>query len=277
MIFAKDKEMAALGIIHYNAKFQNNISFRIVKNKSNWKLLICTFNSQLGWDGSKFVEYGECKTLAEAKEWSEELVEKFAKDAGIDKKTIDVYNDEAEKIAKLHASLTPHRIYELINQYFIKGKSTVDIGCGIGRDTNFLNSQGFSVVGVDASQGMLKQAKKLYSDLDFQLDYLPTLASFENSTFQNILCSAVLMHLEEIAIEAACLRLVELLKKDGRLIISIRGTNEKDKRENGKLYEAINVESFKELFEKNGCEILLYEKEIEQKRGLTWHNFVIKK
>jgi SAM-dependent methyltransferase len=191
--------------------------------------------------------------------------------------TVDSYNQEAEKIAKLHASLTPHRIYELIDQYFIKGKLTADIGCGIGRDTNFLNNHGFSVVGVDASDGMLKQAQQLYPDLDFQLDYLPTLADFENSTFQNILCSAVLMHLNENAIEMACLRLVELLKKDGRLIISIRGTNEKDKRENCKLYEPINIESFKQLFEQNDCEILLYENEIEQKRGLTWHNFVIKK
>jgi 2-polyprenyl-3-methyl-5-hydroxy-6-metoxy-1,4-benzoquinol methylase len=191
--------------------------------------------------------------------------------------TVDSYNQEAEKIAKLHASLTPHRIYELIEQYFIKGKSTADIGCGTGRDTNFLNNQGFSVVGVDASEGMLKQARQLYPDLNFRLDYLPTLVNFKNSEFQNILCSAVLMHLNENTIEAACLRLVQLLKKDGRLVVSIRGTNKKDKRENGKLYESINVESFKQLFEQNGCEILFYENEVEQNRGLTWHNFVIKK
>jgi 2-polyprenyl-3-methyl-5-hydroxy-6-metoxy-1,4-benzoquinol methylase len=191
--------------------------------------------------------------------------------------TINSYNNEAEKIAKLHASLTPHRIYELIDQYFIKGKLTADIGCGIGRDTNFLDNQGFSVVGVDGSEGMLEQARLLYPNLNFQLDYLPTLVKFENLKFQNILCSAVLMHLNESTIEAACFRLVELLKKDGRLIISIRGTNEKDKRESGKLYEVINIESLKKLFEKNGCEILLHESEVEQNRGLTWHNFAIKK
>jgi 2-polyprenyl-3-methyl-5-hydroxy-6-metoxy-1,4-benzoquinol methylase len=191
--------------------------------------------------------------------------------------TINSYNQEAEKIAKLHASITPHRIYELIDQYFIKGKLTADIGCGIGRDTNFLNNHGFSVVGVDASEGMLKQAQQLYPNLNFQCDYLPSLTTLENLKFQNILCSAVLMHLNENTIEMACFRLVELLKKDGRLIISIRSTNEKDKRENGKLYESINVESFKQFFEKNGCEILLYENEVEQNRGLTWHNFVIKK
>ena len=38
----------------------------------------------------------------------------------MDKQTIDAYNQEAENIAQLHATLTPHRIYELINHYFIK-------------------------------------------------------------------------------------------------------------------------------------------------------------
>lgn len=75
----------------------------------------------------------------------------------------------------------------------------------------------------------------------------------------------------------ACYRLIQLLEIDGRLIISIRGTNEKDKRENGKLYEEIDIESFGDFFIKNNCEILLYESEVEQKRQLTWHNFVIKK
>lgn len=85
------------------------------------------------------------------------------------------------------------------------------------------------------------------------------------------------MHLNNDAIKMACYRLIQLLEIDGRLIISIRGTNEKDKRENGKLYEEIDIESFGDFFIKNNCEILLYESEVEQKRQLTWHNFVIKK
>jgi 2-polyprenyl-3-methyl-5-hydroxy-6-metoxy-1,4-benzoquinol methylase len=195
----------------------------------------------------------------------------------LDKITIDSYNKEAKKIAELHASLTPLRIYELINQYFIKNDSTADIGCGIGRDVNWLNNHGFSVVGIDASEEMLKQAQQLYPDLDFRLDNLPALANLEHSEFQNVLCSAVLMHLNTNEIEMACFRLVELLKKDGRLIISIRGTHEKNNREKGKLYESINLEAFKELFKKNSCKILFHESEIEKKRNLTWHNFVIKK
>ena len=60
----------------------------------------------------------------------------------MDKETIDTYNREAESIARLHSTLTPHRIYELIDQYFIKDGTTIDVGCGIGRDTHWLSQQG---------------------------------------------------------------------------------------------------------------------------------------
>jgi len=195
----------------------------------------------------------------------------------MDKETIDIYNQDAESIAQLHSTLIPHRVYELIQQYFIKNTATVDIGCGIGRDTQWLNKQGFLTIGVDASAGMLKQARQLFPDLLFNEDCLPELASLSGLHFHNILCSAVLMHLDKASIEQACERLLNLLLPEGCLIITLRGTNQENKRENGKLYEAIDIESFSQYFTQNNCEIMLYEKEVEQKRQLIWHNLVIKK
>ena len=195
----------------------------------------------------------------------------------MDKQTIDAYNQEAESIAQLHATLTPHRIYELINHYFIKEGETIDIGCGIGRDTHWLTQQGFPATGVDASEQMLQQAQSLYSNEHFFQDALPELTQLDKSQFQNILCSAVLMHLKPLTLNTACLRLLQLLKDSGYLIISFRGTNDTSKREKGKLYENINITDFLELFEDNQCKILVQESETEASRNLTWHNFVIKK
>lgn len=58
------------------------------------------------------------------------------------KETVNSYNRDAEITAQLHSTLTPLRIYELIDQYFIKGGKTADIGCVIGRDTLWLNQYG---------------------------------------------------------------------------------------------------------------------------------------
>jgi hypothetical protein len=58
------------------------------------------------------------------------------------------------------------------------------------------------------------------------------------------------MHLNENVNRSRLFATCRIIKKYGRLIISIRGTNEENKRENGKLYESINIESFKQFFEK---------------------------
>ena len=195
----------------------------------------------------------------------------------MDKETIDSYNRDAETIAQLHSTLTPFRIYELIEQGFVKNGKTVDIGCGIGRDTHWLNQQGFPTIGIDASEEMLNQAAKLYPKDRFIKDELPHLQHLASSKFQNILCSAVLMHLSSENITKACYRLLQLLDSNGCLIISFRGSNSPDHRENGKLYKEINIEELLDIFTKNDCEIFVNESEIETKRNLTWHNIVIRK
>ena len=193
----------------------------------------------------------------------------------MDKQTIDLYNLDAERIAQLHSSLTPSRIYALITKYFTKAAQTLDVGCGIGRDTQWLTQQGYSAMGVDASEGMLKQAQHLYPQVRFINDSLPDLNCLNGQTFQNILCSAVLMHLNKASIDSACLRLLALLKSSGHLIMSIRGTDADDQREQGKLYEAIDIKAFKHFFLQQGCTLVFYEQDLEPARQLIWHNFVI--
>jgi 2-polyprenyl-3-methyl-5-hydroxy-6-metoxy-1,4-benzoquinol methylase len=193
----------------------------------------------------------------------------------MDIETIAIYDNEAENICQLHSTLIPIRIYELIEKNFIKHAVTADVGCGIGRDTHWLNQQGFQTIGVDASKQMLKQAMTLYPNDKFIHDSLPELPLLADSKFQNILCSAVLMHLKKNDFVAACLRLFELLNKKGCLIVSFRGTNETDNREKGKLYRPIAVDEFLAIFRENGCNIVLQEKEMEISRNLVWNNFVI--
>ena len=71
--------------------------------------------------------------------------------------TLAIYNQDADTITALHSTLIPHRLYQQIPQYFIKQGQTADIGCGIGRDSFYLQQQGYIVTGVDASVTMLAQ------------------------------------------------------------------------------------------------------------------------
>ncbi len=195
----------------------------------------------------------------------------------MDKQTIDSYNRDAETIGQLHSKLTPHRLYELIEEYFIIGGNTVDIGCGIGRDTHWLNQHGYPSIAIDASKEMLKQAASLYPNIRLIHDSLPDLRKLRNLKFQNILCSAVLMHLTKDDLLIAFARLIELLTDTGCLLFTFRGSTDSDNRENGKLYQPIAINEIMAIIKNNGCKVIFQEYQTEVLRGLTWHNFVVKK
>lgn len=195
----------------------------------------------------------------------------------MDKLTIEAYDFDAEKVSKLHESLIPERLYQLALEYFIPGGKTLDIGCGSGRDTDWLARNGFETLGIDASSGMLEQAIKRDPELTFQQITLPDLAGIADGFYSNVLCSAVLMHLEQASLQIAAKNILRALDKCGVLLLSFRGTRESDKRENGKLYEAIAKNEAIGLFEREGGELLFCESALENGRNHMWQTFVFKK
>ena len=56
----------------------------------------------------------------------------------------------------------------IISRY-TKGNRAVDFGCGAGRSTRFLRKLGFEVIGVDISEDMIKKAKALDPNGEYQL------------------------------------------------------------------------------------------------------------
>lgn len=195
----------------------------------------------------------------------------------MDDQTISVYDSSAEQIAALHKTLVPARVYQLINQFFVKNRVCADVGCGIGRDSAWLSEQGYSVTGIDASEGMLQQARGFYPNISFVRDSLPLLERQTDSFFVNVLCSAVIMHLTEDQIACAVVNLVRIAAVGGIIIVSFRGTNSKDRRENGKLYSAIEVDKLVSLFIQSETMLLHREIDYQEDRRVEWTNIVLKK
>lgn len=195
----------------------------------------------------------------------------------MDLQTISIYDSSAELIAVQHKVLVPTRIYQLINQFFVKGGVCADVGCGIGRDSAWLLEQGYPVIGMDASEGMLQQAKGIYPYIHFVRDSLPLLEKQTDLSFVNVLCSAVIMHLPNNQIACAVTNLVRITAVGGVLIISFRGTNSKDLRENGKLYNSIEIDKLISLFVRSGAMLLHNEINFEEDRKMEWTNIIFKK
>lgn len=193
----------------------------------------------------------------------------------MDEKTIQAYDEQAEEIAKLHAELKPVRLYELTQKFFNKSELTLDLGCGIGRDTQWLHEQGYEVLGLDASEGMLNVARQNYPQLNFLNDSLPELSTQSDTTYSNVFCSAVLMHLPQEKLEAALDNILRITKSCGKIIISIRANE--NEREKGKLYTSIIPDILVAYAKTKGGKLLLSVENYEEDRKITWDSFVFEK
>jgi trans-aconitate methyltransferase len=134
----------------------------------------------------------------------------------------------------------PADMYALLDEFFGPGPAA-DIGCGSGRDTAWLAQHGFAPTGYDASDALLAQARTLHPALRFEHAELPDLAAIAGTTFTNVLCETVVMHLAAAQIAPAIARLLTLLEPRGTLYVSWRVTPDADLRDKqGRLYAAFD-------------------------------------
>ena len=113
----------------------------------------------------------------------------------------------------------PDDLRAAVDTYFYPERS-VDIGCRSGRDTAWLKAQGFDVVGIDASKGLIEEARCRHPGTPFECDKLPALTSLESGTYADVLCETVIMHMPEAEVLTSVSRMAELLVPGGALYLS---------------------------------------------------------
>jgi SAM-dependent methyltransferase len=159
----------------------------------------------------------------------------------LDQETLSAYDRHAAAFAyEWEAQPAPSDMHDLIRHYFDAGP-TADIGCGSGRDAEWLNANGYPAIGYDASESLLAEARRLHPGVQFGYAALPELRDIADESFSNVLCETVIMHLPPIAIMPSVKRLMAVLRPRGTLYLSWRVTEGEDKRdERGRLYSAFD-------------------------------------
>jgi len=104
----------------------------------------------------------------------------------------NVYDDagRAESYAKLEFPGTYYLAYRdlpVIIFDHVKGRKAMDFGCGTGRSTRFLGKLGFSVVGVDVSEDMVRKARGLDHSGNYRVVEDGDLSQFEDGVFDLVL------------------------------------------------------------------------------------------
>ena len=108
----------------------------------------------------------------------------------------------AQAYATLEFKNTYHLAYRDIPAILgehVRGRKSLDFGCGTGRSTRFLRQLGFEVTGVDIAEDMIRKARELDPSGDYRLiqsnnvqrDDVPgdDLSAFQSATYDLILAA----------------------------------------------------------------------------------------
>ncbi len=196
--------------------------------------------------------------------------------------TIDSYNQNAATFAK---SRDEEKVWQEEKQklkaYQNKGK-VLDIGSGSGRDAKDLMQLGYEYIGVDYSDGLLKEARKnnpgvlFFKQSVYELDFPP-------NSFDLFWACAVLLHMPKDKIDIA-LRSIERVMKKGAIgcITLKKGEGEKfvegDHTGIGykRFFSFYQEEEFRKILTRNNFELLeSYETDHSNKKWLVFFVKVI--
>ncbi len=160
----------------------------------------------------------------------------------MDERTLAAYDADPEKYSRdWLAQPSPEEIYGSVRRYFKPGGATADIGSGCGREVDWLNRNGYPSTGYEPSAGLRAQAKRLFPQYTFHPESLPALAGIADTSFDNVLCETVLMHLPHAEQAPSVDGLLRILKPGGVLRLSWKAGNDGQTRDPaGRLYEAID-------------------------------------
>ncbi|MDD5071531.1 MAG: methyltransferase domain-containing protein [Patescibacteria group bacterium] len=191
------------------------------------------------------------------------------------KQASSVYDKIAEPYAKEFSK--PSEYIEEFLALLPKDAKILDVGCGVGVDAGFMESEGFEIIGIDLSKEMLNIARQKFPQIDFRQQDIRTL-DFPPNSFDGILASCSLIHIPKKDVPALLEKFHQILKKDGAIYIAFQGGKSEEIfidepfKPDEKLF--LNIISFDEvqnLLVKNGFSIVKhYEREPKSKEELNY-------
>jgi SAM-dependent methyltransferase len=114
---------------------------------------------------------------------------------------------------------------ELLDQFAESvrdGGRVCEIGCGPGQIARYLRSRGVSMCGIDLSQEMIKQARRLNPDITFERGDMLAL-DLPDASLAGIVCFYAIIHLKREDVMRALKGMRRVLKPGGKLLVSFHG------------------------------------------------------
>lgn len=190
--------------------------------------------------------------------------------------SFNFYDEHSEQFIENTLNVDMSSLYSKFTAYLPKNAKVLDAGCGSGRDTLAFLKMGYEVSAFDASNEMVKYARKLtgISIQQLSFDQLKSI-----NTYDGIWCCASLLHVKKSEILYSMQRLANALKEQGVWYLSFKyGDTEREKY--GRRFTDLNENLLYELAgQLSEIEIISTWVTTDQRanRSEKWLNAILKK
>lgn len=167
--------------------------------------------------------------------------------------SIDYYNRYAVPYYEETVDVSMEDVMERFVELLPENAEVLDLGCGSGRDTIVLEEKGFYVTPMDGSEEMCKLAEVNIDQEVLQMTYEEM--DFDD-VFDGIWACASLVHLTEDEMRETLAKLVQALKVDGILYLSVH-KGDRDGIYNGRYFRDYSRKELSGLIDKtSGLELV---------------------
>jgi len=199
--------------------------------------------------------------------------------------TLSYYEKNASNLSKRYESADVTTIHQTLLKTFSPNSKLLEIGCGSGRDANFMLEQGYNLTAIDGSQKMIDEAKMIHPTLEPHLFtmQLPHGLDFESNSFDGIYSIATLMHLTKEGIYQTIKNIHTLLKEKGKFLFSISierdDTNQKNRDPHQRLFTSFSQREWVNICKNYGLKHLHTEvtKDGLNRSGIVWLTCIVEK
>lgn len=137
----------------------------------------------------------------------------------MNEKTISYYNNNAREYSDSTFGLDMKEQHDKFIKNIPEGGLILDAGCGSGRDMLAFKKMGFEVIGIDASDELVKVAQQntlspVYTMSFDQINW--------KSHFDGVWCMASLLHLNKAELSTALHNIAVALKPEGQFYASLK-------------------------------------------------------
>jgi ubiquinone/menaquinone biosynthesis C-methylase UbiE len=143
--------------------------------------------------------------------------------------TLESYDRTAPAYADVNWRNRLHRQMERF-EGSLPGSHVLDLGCGPGRDVEWLHERGHHAVGMDVSTGMLAEARRRLPDAELVRADLADLP-FPDFSFDGVWCCSVFVHLTRAQSAGGLVEIARVLRPGGAFYVGLEEGTEPEWRD----------------------------------------------